>query len=118
MLQLIKDQFNLERDPIDVDKAVARLFGRRLSDYSHTLYRKYKKLKTTKGVEYAKSHPPFGISHEQWIDLIDKKWSDPKFLIGYAQGWWYISEGQDLFVLILLFVMMRRPTTFLFVSCL
>ncbi|KAI8551685.1 hypothetical protein RHMOL_Rhmol06G0205300 [Rhododendron molle] len=41
--------------------------------------RKYKKLKTTKGVEYARSHPPSGVSHEQWIGLIDKKWSDTKF---------------------------------------
>ncbi|KAG5549703.1 hypothetical protein RHGRI_014863 [Rhododendron griersonianum] len=64
MLQRIMDRFNLERDPIYVDKAVARQFGHRLSDYSHTLYRKYKKLKTTKGVEYARSHPPSGVSHE------------------------------------------------------
>ncbi|KAG5528306.1 hypothetical protein RHGRI_029097 [Rhododendron griersonianum] len=64
MLQRIKDRFNLERDPIYVDKAVARQFGHRLSDYSHTLYRKYKKLKTTKGVEYARSHPPSGVSQE------------------------------------------------------
>ncbi|KAG5544657.1 hypothetical protein RHGRI_017182 [Rhododendron griersonianum] len=55
MLQRIKDRFNLEGDPTDVDKAMARQFGRRLSDY-----RKYKKLKTTKGVEYARSHPPSG----------------------------------------------------------
>ncbi|KAF7112380.1 hypothetical protein RHSIM_RhsimUnG0235000 [Rhododendron simsii] len=64
MLQRIKDRFNLDRDPIDVDKAVARQFGRRMSHYSHTLYRKYKNLKTTKGVEYARSHPPSGVSLE------------------------------------------------------
>ncbi|KAG5532170.1 hypothetical protein RHGRI_026704 [Rhododendron griersonianum] len=79
MLQCIKDRFYLEGDPIDIDKAVARQFGRRLSDYTHTLYRKYKKLKSTKGVEYARSHPPSGVTHEQWIGLIDKKWSDTRF---------------------------------------
>ncbi|XP_058195335.1 uncharacterized protein LOC131311780 isoform X2 [Rhododendron vialii] len=79
MLQRIKDRFNLERDPIDIEKAVARQFGRRLSDYTHLLYRKYKKLKSTKGVEYARSHPPCGVGHEQLIGLIDKKWSDTKF---------------------------------------
>ncbi|XP_058212438.1 uncharacterized protein LOC131324477 [Rhododendron vialii] len=79
MLQRIKDRFNLEGDPIDIEKAVARQFGRRLSDYTHLLYRKYKKLKSTKGVEYARSHPPSGVGHEQWIGLIDKKWSDTKF---------------------------------------
>ncbi|KAI8572068.1 hypothetical protein RHMOL_Rhmol01G0169900 [Rhododendron molle] len=79
MLQRIKDRFNLEGDPIDIEKAVARQFGCRLSDYTHTLYRRYKKLKSTKGVEYARSHPPSGVTHEQWIGLIDKKWSDTKF---------------------------------------
>ncbi|KAI8555133.1 hypothetical protein RHMOL_Rhmol05G0150700 [Rhododendron molle] len=79
MFQRIKDRFNLEGDPIDVEKAVARQFGRRLSDYTHDLYKKYKKLKSTKGVEYARSHPPSGVTHEQWIGLIDKKWSDTKF---------------------------------------
>ncbi|KAI8542764.1 hypothetical protein RHMOL_Rhmol08G0165100 [Rhododendron molle] len=79
MFQRIKDRFNFEGDPIDVEKAVARQFGRRLSDYTHDLYKKYKKLKSTKGVEYARSHPPSGITHEQWIGLIDKKWSDTKF---------------------------------------
>ncbi|KAI8550201.1 hypothetical protein RHMOL_Rhmol06G0086700 [Rhododendron molle] len=79
MLQRIKDRFNLEGDPIDIEKAVARQFGRRLSDYTHSLYRQYKKLKSTKAVEYARSHPPSGITHEQWIGLIDKKWSDTKF---------------------------------------
>ncbi|KAG5551392.1 hypothetical protein RHGRI_009719 [Rhododendron griersonianum] len=79
MFQRIKDRFNLEGDPIDVEKAVARQFGRRLSDYTHDLYKKYKKLKSTKGVEYARSHPPSGVTHEQWMGLIDKKWSDTKF---------------------------------------
>ncbi|KAG5553280.1 hypothetical protein RHGRI_011218 [Rhododendron griersonianum] len=79
MFQRIKDRFNLEGDPVDVEKAVARQFGHRLSDYTHDLYKKYKKLKSTKGVEYARSHPPSGVTHEQWVGLIDKKWSDTKF---------------------------------------
>ncbi|KAG5548011.1 hypothetical protein RHGRI_013640 [Rhododendron griersonianum] len=55
ILQCIKDRFYLEGDPIDIDKAVARQFGRRLSDYTHTLYRKYKKLKSTKGNKSTKN---------------------------------------------------------------
>ncbi|KAF7154128.1 hypothetical protein RHSIM_Rhsim01G0150700 [Rhododendron simsii] len=81
LLQSLKDQFDFEGDPIDVNKAITSRCGRRLSDYTHKLYEKFKKLKATKGEAYARSHPPLQIAMEQWTRLIEKKWTNKDWLI-------------------------------------
>ncbi|KAF7148723.1 hypothetical protein RHSIM_Rhsim03G0060900 [Rhododendron simsii] len=80
LLQSLKDQFDFEGDPIDVNKAITSRCGRRLSDYTHRLYPKFKKLKATKGEAYARSHPPPQIAIEQWTRLIEKKWTNKDWL--------------------------------------
>ncbi|XP_058212702.1 uncharacterized protein LOC131324654 isoform X6 [Rhododendron vialii] len=80
LLQSLKDQFDFEGDPIDVNKAITSRCGRRLSDYTHRLYEKFKKLKATKGEAYARSHPPPQIAMEQWTRLIEKKWTNKDWL--------------------------------------
>ncbi|KAG5547801.1 hypothetical protein RHGRI_013477 [Rhododendron griersonianum] len=82
LLQSLKDQFDFEGDPIDVNKAITSRCGRRLSDYTHRLYEKFKKLKATKGEAYARSHPPPQIAMEQWTRLIEKKWTNKDWLLG------------------------------------
>ncbi|KAF7127514.1 hypothetical protein RHSIM_Rhsim11G0015900 [Rhododendron simsii] len=81
LLQSLKDQFDFEGDPIDVNKAITSRCGRRLSDYTHRLYEKFKKLKATKGEAYARSHPPPQIAMEQWTRLIEKKWTNKDWLV-------------------------------------
>ncbi|KAF7141455.1 hypothetical protein RHSIM_Rhsim06G0076200 [Rhododendron simsii] len=81
LLQSLKDQFDFEGDPIDVNKAITSRCGRRLSDYTHRLYEKFKKLKATKGEAYARSHPPPQIAMEQWTRLIEKKWTNKDWLL-------------------------------------
>ncbi|KAF7126967.1 hypothetical protein RHSIM_Rhsim11G0005600 [Rhododendron simsii] len=76
----VEDQFDFEGDPIDVNKAIISRCGRRLSDYTHRLYEKFKKLKATKGEAYARSHPPPQIAMEQWTHLIEKKWTNKDWL--------------------------------------
>ncbi|KAG5523800.1 hypothetical protein RHGRI_030705 [Rhododendron griersonianum] len=73
------DKFDLQGDPIDVDKVVATQCGRRISNYTYKLKKKYDKLVKAKGVEYARSNPPGGVKPEQWTSLIDKKWNDKKW---------------------------------------
>ncbi|KAF7126932.1 hypothetical protein RHSIM_Rhsim11G0057000 [Rhododendron simsii] len=81
LLQSLKDQFDFEGDLIDVNKAITTRCGRRLSDYTHRLYEKFKKLKATKGEAYARSHPPPQIAMEQWTRLIQKKWTNKDWLL-------------------------------------
>ncbi|KAF7152210.1 hypothetical protein RHSIM_Rhsim01G0156700 [Rhododendron simsii] len=81
LLQSLQDQFDFEGDPIDVNKAIMSRCGRRLSDYTHRLYEKFKKLKATKGEAYARSHPPPQIAMEQWTRLIEKKWTNKDWLV-------------------------------------
>ena len=71
----------MKGDPNDVDKIVATQFGRRLSAYTYRLHKKYKDLKLAKGDEHARNHPPADVTPQQWIDLINNKWSDPKFKV-------------------------------------
>ncbi|XP_058214723.1 uncharacterized protein LOC131326130 [Rhododendron vialii] len=73
ILQRLTDKFDLQGDPIDVDKAVATQCGRRISNYTYKLKKKYDKLVKAKGAEYARSNPPGGVKPEQWTSLIDKK---------------------------------------------
>ncbi|XP_058226555.1 uncharacterized protein LOC131335280 [Rhododendron vialii] len=80
ILQRIMDKFDLQGDPIDVEKAVATQYGRRLSNHNFILHKKYKKLKETKGEEYARNNPPAGVNPEQWTSLVTKKWIVPKWL--------------------------------------
>ncbi|KAG5558129.1 hypothetical protein RHGRI_008148 [Rhododendron griersonianum] len=74
------DKFDLQGDPIDVEKAVATQCGRRLSSHNFVLHKKYKKLKETRGEEYARNNPPVGVNPEQWTSLVTKKWTIPKWL--------------------------------------
>ncbi|XP_058210514.1 uncharacterized protein LOC131322935 [Rhododendron vialii] len=73
ILQRIMDKFDLQGDPIDVEKAVATQCGRRLSNHNFVLHKKYKKLKETRGEEYARNNPPAGVNPEQWTSLVTKK---------------------------------------------
>ncbi|KAF7151521.1 hypothetical protein RHSIM_Rhsim02G0160200 [Rhododendron simsii] len=43
----------------------------------HFAQKKYKKLKETRGEEYARNNPPAGVNPEQWTSLITKKWTVP-----------------------------------------
>ncbi|KAG5547503.1 hypothetical protein RHGRI_013258 [Rhododendron griersonianum] len=79
ILERLTDKFDLQGDPIDVDKAVATQCGRRISNYTYKLKKKYDKLVKAKGAEYARSNPPGGVKPEQWTSLIDKKWNDKKW---------------------------------------
>ncbi|KAF7140041.1 hypothetical protein RHSIM_Rhsim06G0104000 [Rhododendron simsii] len=80
ILQRIMDKFDLQGDPIDVEKAVATQCGRRLSNHNFVLHKKYKKLKETRGEEYARNNPSAGVNPEQWTSLVTKKWTVPKWL--------------------------------------
>ncbi|XP_058203909.1 uncharacterized protein LOC131318109 isoform X1 [Rhododendron vialii] len=75
------DKFDLQGDPIDVEKAVATQCGRRLSNHNFVLHNKYKKLQETRGEEYARNNPPAGVNPEQWTSLVTKKWTVPKWLV-------------------------------------
>lgn len=77
----MQDKFDLQGDPIDVDKAVTRQCGRRISNYTYKLKKKYDKLVKAKGPVYARSNPPTGVKPEQWTSLIDKKWNDKKWQV-------------------------------------
>ncbi|KAI8556925.1 hypothetical protein RHMOL_Rhmol05G0294500 [Rhododendron molle] len=81
ILQRIMDKFDLQGDPIDVEKAVATQCGQRLSNHNFVLHKKYKKLKETRGEEYARNNPPAGVNPEQWTSLVTKKWTVPKWLM-------------------------------------
>ncbi|KAI8526180.1 hypothetical protein RHMOL_Rhmol13G0288900 [Rhododendron molle] len=81
ILQRIMDKFDLQGDPIDVEKAVATQCGRRMSNHNFALHKKYKKLKETRGEEYARNNPPAGVNPEQWTSLVTKKWTVPKWLM-------------------------------------
>ncbi|KAH7854713.1 hypothetical protein Vadar_017020 [Vaccinium darrowii] len=80
LFQRLKAQFDLEGDSIDVHKAIATKCGRRLRDHTHRLYTNFKKPKNTKGEEYERSHPPPKISMEQRSSLIEKKWTNKKWM--------------------------------------
>ncbi|KAI8564112.1 hypothetical protein RHMOL_Rhmol03G0157000 [Rhododendron molle] len=77
----LADKFDLQGDQIDVEKAVATQCGRRLSNHNFVLHKKYKKLKETRGEEYARNNPPAGVNPEQWTSLVTKKWTVPKWLM-------------------------------------
>ncbi|XP_028114580.1 uncharacterized protein LOC114312542 isoform X2 [Camellia sinensis] len=80
MFQRLTDQFDMEGDSTNVSKAVATKCGRSLSSYTYRLQKKYLNLKSAKGEEYARSHPPPECDLEKWKNLIDKKWNDANWL--------------------------------------
>ena len=55
--------------------------GRRLSDWTHRLHKKYLEMKNVKGEDFARRNPPDDCSLDQWTRLINNKWNDPKFLV-------------------------------------
>ncbi|XP_057465540.1 uncharacterized protein LOC130786570 isoform X2 [Actinidia eriantha] len=79
ILQRLTDKFDLQGNPNDVDKIVARQCGRTMSSFSYRLHKKYKELKDTKGEDYARNNPPSYVKPEQWTSLIEKKWSVKKW---------------------------------------
>ncbi|THG14633.1 hypothetical protein TEA_016417 [Camellia sinensis var. sinensis] len=54
--------------------------GRSLSSHTYKLRQKYLNLKSAKGEEYARSHPPPECDLEKWKNLIDKKWNNTNWL--------------------------------------
>ncbi|KAL7161896.1 hypothetical protein ACSBR2_042388 [Camellia fascicularis] len=76
----VEDQFDMEGDSTNVSKAVATKCGRSLSSHTYRLRKKYLNLKSAKGEEYARSHPPPECDLEKWKNLIDKKWNDTNWL--------------------------------------
>ena len=84
LIYFLQDQFDLEGDPIDIEKAMNTQFGRRLSNYTYKLHKQFKELKDAKGEEYARNHPPKDVGPTKWIDLIDKKWNTTKFQVYFV----------------------------------
>ncbi|CAL5382264.1 unnamed protein product [Camellia sinensis] len=80
MFQRLNDQFDLQGDPVDIEKAMNTKFGRRLSNHTYRLHKQFMELKEAKGEEYARNHPPKNVDPTKWIDLIDKKWNTKEFL--------------------------------------
>ena len=62
-------------------KATNTKLGKRLSDWSSKNYKKYQNLVRENGVPYARSHPPKGVTLEQWTQFIDGKWNNPEFQV-------------------------------------
>ncbi|KAL7161761.1 hypothetical protein ACSBR2_042272 [Camellia fascicularis] len=80
MFQRLTDQFDIQGESIDVSKAVATKCGRSLSTHTYRLRIKYLNLKSAKGEEYARIHPPPECDLKKWKNLIDKKWNDSNWL--------------------------------------
>ncbi|CAL5360413.1 unnamed protein product [Camellia sinensis] len=80
MFQRLNDQFDLQGDPVDIEKAMNTKFGRRLSNHTYRLHKQFMELKEAKGEEYARNHLPKNVDPTKWIDLIDKKWNTKEFL--------------------------------------
>lgn len=70
----------MEGKPTNVNKTVATKCGQSLSTHTYRLRIKYLNLKSAKGEEYARSHPPLECDLEKWKNLIDKKWHDTNWL--------------------------------------
>ncbi|XP_028113773.1 uncharacterized protein LOC114311807 [Camellia sinensis] len=54
--------------------------GQSLSTHTYRLRIKYLNLKSAKGEEYARSHPPPECDLEKWKNLIEGKWNDTNWL--------------------------------------
>ncbi|GMP43521.1 hypothetical protein CsSME_00012850 [Camellia sinensis var. sinensis] len=80
MFQRLNDQFDLQGDPVDIEKAMNTKFGLRLSNHTYRLHKQFMELKEAKGEEYARNHPPKDVDPTKWIDFIDKKWNTKEFL--------------------------------------
>uniref|UniRef100_A0A2N9EGZ8 Transposase Tnp1/En/Spm-like domain-containing protein n=1 Tax=Fagus sylvatica TaxID=28930 RepID=A0A2N9EGZ8_FAGSY len=79
MYQCVKDKFDLQGDSVDVNKSLNTKFANSLRQHVYRLHTKYKKAKLTHGDEYVRNHPPENVTTENWIELIDKKWTDSDF---------------------------------------
>ncbi|KAK9984422.1 hypothetical protein SO802_033947 [Lithocarpus litseifolius] len=80
VLQNIADQFELQGDSNLVTKTLNTKCGRLLSCSSNKLHQAYKKLVQSHGADYARSHSPKNATLEQWIGLIDGKWTNKDLL--------------------------------------
>ncbi|KAL7229620.1 hypothetical protein ACSBR2_008181 [Camellia fascicularis] len=76
----VEDQFDIQGESMDVSKAVATKCRRSLSTHTYRLRIKYLNLKSAKGEEYARSHPPPECDLKKWKNLIDKKCNDSNWL--------------------------------------
>uniref|UniRef100_A0A2N9EEX6 Transposase Tnp1/En/Spm-like domain-containing protein n=2 Tax=Fagus sylvatica TaxID=28930 RepID=A0A2N9EEX6_FAGSY len=79
MYQCVEDKFDLQGDSVDVNKSLNTKFANSLRQHVYRLHTKYKKAKLTHGDEYVRNHPPENVTAENWIELIDKKWTDSDF---------------------------------------
>ncbi|XP_028110469.1 uncharacterized protein LOC114308977 [Camellia sinensis] len=70
----------MEGESTNVSKAVATKCRRSLSTHTYRLRIKYLNLKSAKGEEYARSHPPPECDLEKWKNSIDNKWNDTNWL--------------------------------------
>ncbi|KAL7209797.1 hypothetical protein ACSBR1_031375 [Camellia fascicularis] len=80
----VQDQSDIEGESTDVSKTVATLCGQSLSTHIYRLRIKYLNLKSAKGEEYARSHPPLECDLKKWKNLIDKKWNDSNWLVNFS----------------------------------
>ncbi|KAL7202070.1 hypothetical protein ACSBR1_033697 [Camellia fascicularis] len=81
---VVEDQFEMQDESTDVNKAVATKCGRSLSTHTYRLRKKYLSLKSAKGEEYARSHPPPRCDLEKWKNLIDRKLNDSNWLVNFS----------------------------------
>ena len=86
---ILQDQFELEGDSNLVTKTINTKCRRLLNSGSNKLYQTYKNLVQSHGADYAKSHPPKNATLEQWIGLVDGKWTNKDWLINYLCVYYY-----------------------------
>ena len=74
----------MQGDEKVIQKSRKTKCGKLFSGWSGRLYKKYKQLRETESEEFARDNYPKKLcTHEQWLSLIDTKWSDPKFQVTY-----------------------------------
>jgi hypothetical protein len=78
---ILQNQFDLQCEPVKINKSLNTSAGRRLGDFKTKLHIKYKEIVKEKEKDYARSHPPFSCKLEQWIGLIDENWSNEDWLV-------------------------------------
>ncbi|KAF5934176.1 hypothetical protein HYC85_030347 [Camellia sinensis] len=68
--------------------------GQSLSTHTYRLRIKYLNLKSAKGEEYARSHPPPECDLEKWKNLIEGKWNDTNWLLKNKKNQTIANGGQ------------------------
>ena len=70
---ILQDQFDLQGEPVKINKSLNASAGRRLGDFQTKLHIIVKK----KGKDYARSHPPSNCT----LGVIDGYWSSEDWLV-------------------------------------